>query len=266
MMPKNSGIHELEGRVRREEPEYVELDELDLIYERTGTLCFPSRLMEINGRAAAAAGAGRDMTRAPSVRPVPPASRHAGPSRGGEVRSFAPMGVPQRTTQPSLRAKQRARRVYPSFGQRVLAEVRRLRFAKRSVVLAGVAAVAAAGAFVASSALVPRRAPREAAPTHPSPAAVVVAERSAAERRAAERAPVPAPAHVGPRVSVLTEEYEAALDRPALDRPALDAPLTDAHSNGAKATAGAKPRAPERSRPHEPCDCLPGDPLCGCLD
>lgn len=258
MMPKNSGIHKLEGRVRREEPEYVELDELDLIYERTGTLCFPSRLMEINGRAAAAAGAGRDMTRAPSVRP---ASRHAGPIRGREVRSLAPMGVPQRTTQPSLRAKQRARRVYPSFGQRALAEVRRLRFAKRSVVLAGVAAVAAAGAFVASSALVPsRRAPREAAPTHPSPAAVV------AERRAAERAPVPAPAHVGPRVSVLADEYEAAFDRPALDRPALDAPLTDAHSNGAEATASAKPRAPERSRPHEPCDCLPGDPLCGCLD
>ena len=257
MMPKNSGIHELEGRARWEDPEYVELDELDLIYERTGTLCFPSRLMESNGRAAAAAGAGRDMTRAPSVPSVRPASRHVDPSRGREARSFAPMGVPQRTTQPSLRAKQRARRVYPSFGQRVLAEVRRLRFAKRSVVLAGVAAVAAAGAFVASSALVPRRAPRETAPTRPTLAAVV-AERRVAERRAAERAPVPAPAHVGPRVSVF--------DRPALDPPALDAQRTDAHSNGAKATARAKPRAPERPRPHEPCDCLPGDPLCGCLD
>jgi hypothetical protein len=189
--------------------------------------------------------------------------------------------------------------VYPSFGQRVLAEVRRLPLAKQCVASGVVAAVVAAGVFVASSTLVPRRAPQEQTASRRSVAAVVD-----------ERAPVPALAHVEPRVSVVVGEaapaepsnsltngtpppaFEEALPEPSprraptndvgqdgaiLDEASwasddgestevIDARLTGDRSKEAKTKPRSTRRLPTQPGLHEPCDCLPGDPLCGCLD
>jgi hypothetical protein len=206
-----------------------------------------------------------------------PASRPSGPSRGREPQSLAPAPTAQRTTRPSLRSKQHARQLYPSFGQRVRAEVRRIPLAKRSLALGGVAALVFAGALLASSALMPRNVPADRAATHSSVAPVVDQRAPLAERRSEkrvvsrdsaaalvdERGPASALADVVPRVSVVVaEEYDEVMPEP----PAGDAQLTGERSKGAEATARSNRRAPTPPRPHRPCDCFAGDPLCGCLD
>jgi hypothetical protein len=210
--------------------------------------------------------------------PSPPASRHVEPSRGREARSFAPVANAKRTTQPSLRVKQRAGRVYPSFGQRVLAEVRRSPLAKRRTASGVVAAAVVAAVVIASSTLGPRHVPRETVASRSSVAAVVdgrapvpgrlpekvVASRGSVATVGDERAPLPALAHVEPRVSVAPDGDE--YNEVTLAPPAADEELTGDRSKGAEAKARSNRRAPTHSRRHEPCDCLPGDPLCGCLD
>ncbi len=311
--------------------EYEEID--DLIYERTGTLCFPypSPLVESSARTTEGGKARREATGAPSLGSEPsawsslghlvrdlraasaetpgvsllatvdvvstprasmaprfvpqpvvvapaavpprresvvanralskvaqtivasssPASRHSGPSRGREPRSLAPVPTAQRTPKPSLRSKQHARPLYPSFGQRVRAEVRRIPLAKRSLALGAVAALVFAGALLVSSALMPRNVPEERAVTRWSVAPAVD-----------ERAPLPEPAHVEPRVSVVVaDEYSEVTP----DWPEVDA-LTGDRSKGAKPTVRSNRRAPTLPRPPAPCGCLAGDPLCGCLD
>jgi hypothetical protein len=217
--------------------------------------------------------------------PSPPTSRHVAPSRGRDERSSAPVANAQRTTQPSLRTKQRvdsnrerearagapvasaqrasrpslraqrqARRVYPSFGQRVLAELRRSPLAKRSVASGVLAALVVAGVFVASSTLLPRRVAHGTVAPRSSVAAVD------------ERVPVPALAHGEPHVGVLAAEGGGEYEEVTIDREALETQLTMDRSKEAKAKAHSHRREPTQPRRHEPCDCLPGDPLCGCLD
>ena len=356
------------GGVARQDPEYEEVDDLDLIYERTGTLCFPypSRKVESGVRATDSAVARPEVTRAPSVwselsavfplgrrlsgaraapagargvsmlaavdvvrgepasagqrrepstppavarakangpsstsappalvarralpqqvavgpafpparrhsavanraltqvnhtivaPPSSPSSRHPGPGRGREARSPAQLSNGKRTAQTSRRTRPPALRTYPTFGQRVRAEVDRIQLAKWSAALGVLAALVVAGVFVASSVLVPKRVPRASVAPRSSVAAVVD-----------QRVLVPAPIHPGPRVSVIVAE-EAQPELPnMLDRPALDAQLTDARPKGARTVAPSNRRAPTRTRTHERCDCFPGDPLCGCLD
>jgi hypothetical protein len=196
--------------------------------------------------------------------PSPPTSRHVDPSRRREVRSCLPRPNATRPSQPSLPAKRRARRSYPSFGQRVLAETRRIPLAKRSAAVGVVAAVVVAGVFVASVTLARGRVPQER----------VASRWSVID----QRAPVPAPAQVEPGASGVVAEGNAIRDGASstanggeddemtLERPAIDARPTGDHSKRAKATARSNRRAPRQPRPHEPCDCFPGDPLCGCLD
>ena len=352
------------GGIPREAPEYEELDEQDLIYDRTGTLCFPypSRKAESGVRAIEAGGArpeaiGRRSREAESTAsfplerrasasnlaplvtpgvaklatiniaggqgastvarrepPMPPsaakanasgpaatstsrallapsvpqrvavgpvfpparrgspvanrafnkvahtfvappsssAARHTGSSRAREGRPLAPASNGERTTQPRIRTRQPVPQCYPSFGQRVLAEVQRIPLAKWSVALGALAAVVVVGMFVASSTLMPRRNLRARGVPRSSAAAVVDGR-------------TPAPAHVAPRVSVISPE-PASEPPETLERPAVDAPLVDDRSKRAKATAHANPRAPRGPTPHEPCECFEGDPLCGCLD
>jgi hypothetical protein len=353
------------GGVLQQDAEYEEVDDLDLVYERTGTLCFPypSRRVDSGVRATEAAAA--RTTEAPAVapersamssvgrlvrdlraasastpgvsmlatidvvggegasvaqRPQPPpqpsgaeakahrpapasafpvlaappplpqrvavgpafppprrssgvanralskaahtfvappsslASRQVGPSRARDARSFTPVRNGKRTTQPSL-ARQRALQLYPTFGQRILAEVQRIPLATSSVALGVVAAVVVAAVFLASSTLLSRRAPPERA-----------APRSKVSAVAEGRARRPAPELDEPRVSVVAEE-EALPEEPpkTLEPPELDVQRTGERSKGAKATRSNR-RASTRSGLREPCDCFPGDPLCGCLD
>ena len=351
------------GGVAKQDPEYEEVDDLDLIYERTGTLCFPypSRKVESGVRATDPALARPEVTRAPSVwselsavfplgrrlrdaraasagspgvsmrasvdaaageaastpqrrepstppavtraqanaasptrtsralvasRALPqqvavgpafpparrhsvvahraltkvnhtdvaPTSRHSSTSRGREARSPAQVSSGKRTTQTSRPTRQPALRTYPTFGQRVRAELRRVRLAKWSAALGVLAALVVASVFVVSSAFVPKRGSRERAAPRASVAAAVD-----------QRAPVPAPAHLGPRVSVVAAEPPPEAPK-RLGRPAPDALPTGARSTGAKATARSNRRTTTHSSPPEPCDCFPGDPLCGCLD
>jgi hypothetical protein len=150
----------------------------------------------------------------------------------------------------SLLAKQRTHR---SYGQRLLAEVRRIPLAKRPAALGVMAAVVVAEVLVAMATRVPRRVASEEAAPRSSVAAVV-----------AERAPASAPAPINSsRASVMTEDGATPV---RLHWPALDATLTAGHAKRAKAPALSKARASMPPRSHAPCDCLPGDPLCGCID
>lgn len=218
----------------------------------------------------------------PSIALVPPAARPRAPRPAVDARSLAVVPSAERTTKPSLRVRSQVLRGYPSFGQRVLAEVRRIPLAKRSLAVGALAAVLVAGMFVAYSALASKRAPRQAAAARsveragaaqraPAPAASVVT--SAAPRApaaAGERAPElalagerePAPS-VEPRVSVWAEE--TAGDATAPVRAPAAAPLTRHHvARGKAAPAASRPVSTPLAAP--PCACLPGDPLCGCLD
>jgi len=209
--------------------------------------------------------------------PSSPAPRHSGPSRGREARSFAADPNAERTTKPSLRANQRVIQSYPSFRQRVFAEVRRVPLAKRSLALGGGAAVLVAAIVLASSALVPRNVPPVQAATPSGVAAVVDARTPRTERlpkkvvvSPSSAAPVvdeparaTAPAPGEPHVSVLVPEESPEV---APDPSASDARLAGDHAKGAKATARSNGRASTPPRRQESCDCFPGDPLCGCLD
>jgi hypothetical protein len=196
--------------------------------------------------------------------PSPPASRDVDASRGLEAleaRSFAPVPNAKRNARPSRLVKQ-----YPSLGQRVLAEVRRTAVAKK---IAAVGVVAAAGVVaavvVASSTLMPGRVPREE-----------VASRSSVTAPAAERAPAPPRAHIEPPVPVGMPEAppeppnSTPTDGTPLPIPEETLPEPSSRRAPASKVGQGKPihdRAlPTRPNLAKPCDCLPGDPLCGCLD
>lgn len=214
-----------------------------------------------------------------------PEPRHAGSSRKRETRSPAADPNAERTTRPSLRTRPRVIQSYPSLGQRLLAEVRRVPLAKRSLALGAGAAVLVAGVFLASSTLMPRKVPREKAEARPSAAqvgerapraergpgkmvpprpavAAVVDARAALDARDA-RTLADAPAPHDPRVDVMAED-ELQEMAPAL--PAVGARPLGARPLGARAMVGSNRRVPAPNRPHAACECFPGDPLCGCLD
>ncbi|HTV25589.1 MAG TPA: hypothetical protein VMG12_43135 [Polyangiaceae bacterium] len=127
--------------------------------------------------------------------------------------------------------------------------MRRIPLAKRRAALAVVAAIAI-GVCLASSWRWLRRIAREREAARSSAAAVIDG-----------RARAPEPSNDPPRLDAVAEEHDAA----PLDRPDVGAPLGGPRAKGAKPTSRPKPRAPTPPQ-HEPCVCLPGDPLCGCLD
>jgi hypothetical protein len=188
---------------------------------------------------------------------VASASRDVDPSRGREAledRPFAPDPNGKRSAKPIRLIKH-----YPSLGQRILTEVRRTTVAQRIAALGVLAAGGVlAAVVVASSTRVPVRVPVARVAPSSSVAPVV-----------AETAPTPPPAHVPPSVPAVVAE---APPEPPNSMLANGTPLptpeetlpepSPLSSKEVKATSRSKSSAPTR----KPCDCVPGDPLCECLD
>jgi hypothetical protein len=225
--------------------------------------------VDVMGRAATSTATRRE----PSMPPCLPEAKATGLASVSVSQSLiAPCSLAQqgceqadapngkRTTQRSHLAQQHARQPYPSSCERVLSELRRISLARRSAAVGAVAAVVVAGVLVPLSALMPTRVAQERATSHSTVAAVID-----------ERAPMPAPAHLEPHVRVIVagappREPSNSMFSNATPPTAYEDTLPQPFARRAPRAARSNLRSPTPPRPLQPCDCFPGDPLCGCLD